>query len=171
MSKHTMEFRGQPMEVIGNHLQVGDKAPEVTLSNGLNSGTSLLENTAGKVRLISVIPSIDTGVCDLQTRRMNEEATALGENVVVLTVSVDLPMAQKRWCGAAGVERVSMLSDYLTMAFGDAYGTHVKPLRIEQRAMFVVDAHDVVRHAEYVPVISSHPNYDEALAVVKQLVA
>ena len=129
----------------------------------------MLANTAGKVRLISVVPSIDTSVCDMQTRRMNEEATRLGENVVVLTVSVDLPQAQKRWCGAAGVERVQMLSDYLDMSFGKAYGTYVPALRIEQRSLFVVDAGDIIRYAEYVPVIGQHPNYEAALEVLKGL--
>lgn len=170
MTKNTMEFRNQQLEVTGNHLQTGDKAPEVVMANGLGSTSKLLADTVGKVRVISVIPSIDTGVCDAQTRRMNQEASALGENVVVVTVSVDLPMAQKRWCGAAGVDRVVMLSDYMDMAFGNAYGTHVKDLRIEQRAMFVVDAKDFVRHAEYVPVIGNHPNYDAALDVVRSLV-
>ena len=170
MSNYTMEFRSQQLEVVGTHLTPGMKAPEVTLSNGFASKVDLLGSTAGKVRVISVIPSIDTGVCDAQTRRMNVEASNLGEQVVVVTVSVDLPQAQKRWCGAAGVDRVVMLSDYFDMAFGNAYGTHVQPLRIEQRALFVVDANDIVRHAEYVPVIGQHPNYDAALESVKQLV-
>lgn len=170
MSSYTMEFRNQQLEVVGTHLSPGAQAPEVSLANGFGSKVDLLASTAGKVRLISVIPSIDTGVCDAQTRRMNVEAANLGENVVVATVSVDLPPAQKRWCGAAGVESVIMLSDYTDMAFGNAYGTYVQALRIEQRALFVVDADNVVRYAEYVPVIGQHPNYEAALAAVKQLV-
>jgi thiol peroxidase len=170
MSQRTMGFRDMQLEVQGPTLAPGDKAREVTLQTGFLSPYNLLERTAGKVRLISVVPSIDTGVCDMQTRRMNEEAVKLGENVVVLTVSVDLPQAQKRWCGAAGVDRVQMLSDYKDMAFGDAYGTHVSAMRIEQRAMFVVDAADTVRYVEYVPVIGQHPNYDAALEAVKALV-
>ncbi len=170
MSKRTMGFREMQLEVQGATLAPGDKAPEVTLQTGFLSPYNLLEKTAGKVRLISVVPSIDTGVCDMQTRRMNEEAVKLGENVVVLTISVDLPFAQKRWCGAAGVDRVQMLSDHTDMAFGDAYGTHVSAMRIEQRAMFVVDATDTVRYVEYVPVIGQHPNYDAALEAVRALV-
>lgn len=170
MSNYTMEFRSKQLEVVGTHLTPGMKAPEVALSNGFASKVDLLGSTAGKVRVISVIPSIDTGVCDAQTRRMNVEASNLGEQVVVVTVSVDLPQAQKRWCGAAGVDRVVMLSDYFDMAFGNAYGTNVQELRIEQRALFVVDANDIVRHVEYVPVIGQHPNYDAALESVKQLV-
>jgi thiol peroxidase len=129
----------------------------------------LLASTQGKVRLISVVPSIDTGVCDAQTRRVNQEASRLGDGAIALTVSVDLPQAQKRWCGAAGVDRVQMLSDYLDMAFGDAYGTHVTALRIEQRALFVIDRAGIVRYAEYIPVIGQHPDYAAALAVVRSL--
>ena len=170
MSENTMEFRNRKLAVEGTMRQVGDVAPEVTLQTGFMSPWPLLANTAGKVRLISVVPSIDTGVCDAQTRRMNEAASNLGDGVIVLTVSVDLPQAQKRWCGAAGVERVQMLSHYLDLEFGKAYGTHVKELRIEQRAVFVVDADNIVRHAEYVPVIGQHPDYEAALAVVRALV-
>ncbi len=164
-----MEFRNRLLPVEGPTLQPGDPAPEVTLQTGWMAPYPLLASTAGKVRLISVIPSIDTGVCDAQTRRMNEEASRLGDGVIVLTVSVDLPQAQKRWCGAAGVDRVQMLSDYLDLAFARAYGTHVKELRIEQRSLFVVDQQDIVRHAEYVPVIGQHPDYDAALAVARAL--
>ena len=169
MSERTFSFRNMELPVEGGTLVSGDVAPEVTLQTGFMSPYPMLANTAGKVRLISVVPSIDTSVCDMQTRRMNEEATRLGENVVVLTVSVDLPQAQKRWCGAAGVERVQMLSDYLDMSFGKAYGTYVPALRIEQRSLFVVDAEDIIRYAEYVPVIGQHPNYEAALEVLKGL--
>lgn len=157
------------MTVLGTPVAVGEKARDVALSTSFVDSFWLLGDTAGKVRLISVIPSIDTGVCDAQTRRFNEEAASLGDGVAVLTVSVDMPMAQKRWCGAAGVERVTMLSDYKEMAFGAAYGTWVKELRAEQRSVFVVDADDVVRYAEYVPAIGKHPDYDAALNAVKQL--
>ncbi len=169
MSDRTFEFRERQLTVEGPTLQPGDRAPEVTLQTGFAAPWSLLANTQGKVRLISVVPSIDTGVCDAQTRRVNQEATGLGERVAVLTVSVDMPQAQKRWCGVAGVEEVQMLSDYVDMAFGKAYGTYVPELRIEQRALFVVDANDTVRYVEYVPVIGQQPNYDAALAVAKEL--
>lgn len=169
MSSHTFEFRGQQLDVEGAQVAVGEPAPEVTLQTGFASPWPLLASTAGKVRLISVIPSIDTGVCDMQTRQMNQAAADLGDGVVVVTVSVDLPQAQKRWCGAASVERVQMASDYLDMAFGKAWGTYVPALRIEQRSLFVVDANDIVRHAEYVPVIGQHPDYEAALKVVRAL--
>lgn len=169
MNNRTFEFRDRQLVVEGPKLRPGDRVSEVILQTGFASPWPLLANTRGKVRLISVVPSIDTGVCDAQTRRMNVEATNLGDGVVVLTVSVDLPQAQKRWCGVAGVERVQMLSDYVDLAFGKAFGTYVPELRIEQRAVFVVDASDTVRHVEYVPVIGQHPNYDAALAAVKAL--
>lgn len=169
MSNRTVAFRDKQLDVAGTALQVGDKAPEVTLHTGFMNTAPLLATTAGKVRLISVVPSIDTSVCDAQTRRMNEEASNLGDGVVVVTVSADLPMAQKRWCGAAGVERVLMLSDYHSLAFGRAYGTAVPDLGANQRALMVVDADDTVRYVEYVPGIGQHPNYEAALAAVREV--
>lgn len=171
MTQRTVLFRETPMTLLGTPVNVGDQAPDVALSTSFVDSFKLLGDTAGKTRLISVIPSIDTGVCDMQTRRFNEEAAKFGDNVVVLTISVDLPMAQKRWCGAAGVERVKMLSDYKEMAFGEAYGTWVKEMRAEQRSIFVVDADNIVRYAEYVPAIGQHPNYDAALAALQQATA
>lgn len=162
-------FRGKPLTVLGTQLKVGDKAPDFRLlANDLSVVT--LKESAGKVRLISVVPSLDTSVCDAQTRRFNQEATDLGANVVVLTVSVDLPAAQKRWCGAAGVDRVITLSDHFDMNFGLAYGTYVKELRQEQRAVFVVDANDRVTYVEYVREIGQQPDYDAALAAVRAAV-
>jgi len=137
------------------------------LANDLSEVT--LADSAGKVRLISVVPSLDTDICDAQTRRFNEEAVSFGDEVVVLTVSADLPFAQKRWCGAAGVDRVQTLSDHRDMNFGNAYGTHVKELRLEQRAIFVVDRDDTIRYVEYVPEIAQHPNYEAALTAVRQV--
>lgn len=169
MSERTVAFRDTQLRVLGDALQPGDKAPEVELATGFLAKSKLLADTAGKIRLVSVVPSIDTSVCDAQTRRMNQEAANLGEQVIVITVSVDLPMAQKRWCGAAGVERVLMLSDYLNLDFGKAYGVAVPDLGAEQRAIFVIDADDVIRYVEYVPGIGQHPNYDAALAAVRAL--
>jgi len=171
MSNRSVTLRSDTaFPVSGTPLAVGDKAPEVTLADGLLSTFDVLGDTAGKVRLISVVPSIDTGICDAQTRRMNEEASALGDGAVVLTVSADLPMAQERWCGAAGVENVKMLSDYKEMAFGSAYGTKIDTLRLDQRAIFIVDDNDTVRYIEYVPEIAQHPDYDAALAALRDLV-
>lgn len=169
MSERTVAFRDRTLTVIGPELKPGDRAPEVELSTGFLSKSKLLASTAGKIRLVSVVPSIDTSVCDAQTRRMNEEAARLGDNVAVVTVSVDLPMAQKRWCGATGVDRVIMLSDYMDLAFGRAYGTAVPELGANQRAIFVIDADDVIRYVEYVPGIGQHPNYEAALEAVRVL--
>lgn len=174
MGERTVAMAGKDWGVVGPALAPGDSAPDVTLSDNSGPMTSgkfrLLGDTTGKARLISVIPSIQTGICDAQTRRMNEVAAQMGEHVAVLTVSADLPMAQAAWCGAAGVDQVRMLSDHMDMAFGNAYGTHVRDLRIEQRALFVVDAQDIVRYVEYVPAIGQHPDYDGALAALQELV-
>lgn len=157
-------------DVSGNRVSVGDKAPDVELVSGFGAKSKMLADTAGKVRLVSVIPSIDTGICDAQTRRMNEEAGSLGDSAVVITVSADLPTAQGRWCGAADVENVVMLSDPGASIFGPAYGTKIDDLYLDQRAMFVIDADDTVQYVEYVPEIAQHPDYDAALAALKELV-
>ncbi len=159
---------GRGLNVKGRMLQSGDMAPNFRLTAN-NWSQVTLADSAGKVRLISVVPSIDTRVCDTQTRRFNEAAVGLGENVVVLTVSADLPYAQRRWCGANGIERVQTLSDHKDMNFGDAYGTHIPDLRLEQRSVFVVDAHDRVVYAEYVHEFGDQPDYEAALTAVRQL--
>jgi thiol peroxidase len=165
-----VSLKGNPLTVQGPVLRPGDQAPEVELNDkGFDSTAKLLESTQGKVRLINVIPSIGTGICDAQTRRFNEEAANLGDDVVIVTVSADLPFHQQEWCAAKGVDRVRMMSDHRAMAFGDAYGTHIQELRVEQRSVFVVDADGVVRYVEYVPAIGQHPDYEAALAAVKSL--
>jgi len=159
-------FLGNPLTALGSELKAGEKAPAFSvLSNDLKPVT--LADSAGKVRLLSVVPSLDTPVCDMQTRRFNQEASSLGDNVAILTLSMDLPFAQKRWCGAAGVDRVYTLSDHKDASFGLAYGTLIKELRLLSRAIFVVDANDTIRYVEYVKEISSHPNYDAALAAAR----
>ncbi len=159
-------FKGAPLTAIGDTLNVGDAAPDFTLlGNDLSPVT--LADSAGKARLISVVPSLDTPVCDQQTRKFYEAIGAMGDGVCALTVSSDLPFAQARWCGAAGVENVTSLSDHRDMSFGDAYGTHVKELRLESRAVFVVDKNGKIVHAEYVKEIADHPNYDAALEALK----
>jgi thiol peroxidase len=163
--------RGRPLTVLGDKLKVGDKAPNFEVVTNLFSPEIVtLADSAGKVRLISVVPSLDTGTCDAQTRRFNQEISQYGDNVIGYTISVDLPPAQQRWCGNAGVERIQTLSDYRSMSFGDAYGTHIKEVRVEQRAVFIVDADDTIRYVEYVPEISQHPDYDAALTALKDVV-
>jgi len=161
-------FKGNPLTLIGNKLKVGDKVPDFALlANDLSPVT--LASSAGKVCLISVVPSLDTPVCDVQTRKFNKSVSAFGEGVVCYTVSADLPFAQARWCGAAGIDLVQTLSDHRDMSFGDAYGTHIKELRLETRAVFIVDASGIVRYVQYVPEITQEPNYDAALAALKKV--
>ncbi len=163
-------LKGNPLTVIGEPLKVGDKAPDFVLTaNDLSKVT--LADSKGKVRLISVVPSLDTGICDAQTRRFNEEAAKLGDGVVVLTVSAEHPFNQKRWCGAAGIDRVQVVSDHMDMNFGTAYGTYIKELRLEQRSIFVVDANDTITYIEYVPEVAQHPNYEAAITAVKEALA
>jgi thiol peroxidase len=158
-------FKGKPVTLVGNEVKVGDTAPDFkVLANDLSEVT--LADTKGYVRLISVVPSIDTGVCDAQTRRFNEEAAKL-ENVKVLTISVDLPFAQKRWCGANGIENVQTLSDHRDVSFGQAYGVLIKELRLLTRAVFVIDSNDKVTYVEYVPEATNHPNYEAAIEAAK----
>jgi thiol peroxidase len=165
--KGAVTMRGNPLTLVGPELKAGDRAPDFQALDGKLQEVTL-GASQGKVRIFSVIPSLDTPVCDQQTRRFNQEAAGLGDDVVIYTVSADLPFAANRWCGAAGVDKVKTLSDHRAMAFGDAWGTHVKELRLDARAVFVVDAKDKVVHAEYVKEIAEHPNYDAALAAAKQ---
>jgi thiol peroxidase len=158
-------FKGNPVTLLGNVVKAGDHAPNFTvLANDLSVVT--LENTKGQVRLISVVPSLDTGVCDAQTRRFNQEASNL-DNVKILTVSVDLPFAQKRWCGAAGIENVQTLSDHRDLSFGEAYGVAIQELRLLARAVFVVDSNDTVTYVEYVSEATNHPDYEAAIEAAK----
>jgi thioredoxin-dependent peroxiredoxin len=162
----SITFKGNPVTLLGNEVKVGDKAPDFkVLANDLSEVT--LADTKGQVRLISVVPSLDTGVCDAQTRRFNEEAAKL-DNVKVLTISVDLPFAQKRWCGANGIENVQTLSDHRDLSFGEAYGVAIKELRLLARAVFVVDSNDTVTYVEYVSEATNHPNYEAAIEAAKQ---
>ncbi|MCC3376371.1 thiol peroxidase [Cohnella sp. REN36] len=162
-------FKGNPITLIGPELKSGDQAPDFQLNKNLLETVSL-KDYAGKVKLISVVPSIDTGVCDAQTRRFNEEASKLGDGVVVLTVSADLPFAQARWCGAAGVDRVVMLSDYKDNNFGKAYGVLIKEFGLDLRSIFVVDANDKITYVEVLKEMTEHPDYEAAVAAVRQLV-
>ena len=160
-------LKGNPLTLIGPELKAGDKAPDFeVVDTGLQPVN--LAKTAGKVRIFSVVPSLDTPVCDMQTKRFNDEAVKL-ENIEIYTISMDLPFAQKRWCGAFGVDHIKMVSDHKSGSFGEHYGTLIKELRIESRAIFVVDKDGVVRHAEYVKEVADHPNYDAALSVAKSL--
>lgn len=159
-------FKQNPMTLIGNEVKVGDTAPDFTvLANDLSPVT--LQDSKGKTRLISVVPSLDTGTCDAQTRKFNESAAELGDDVVILTVSNDLPFAQKRWCAAAGIDSVQTLSDHRDLSFGEAYGVAIEELRLLTRSIFVVDTNDKVTYVEYVSEATEHPNYEKAIEAVK----
>lgn len=163
-------LRGNPFTLVGPELKVGDKAPDfVVLDNDLSEVT--LATDSGKIRLFLSVPSLDTPVCDAETRRFNTEATSLPENVVIYTISCDLPFAQKRWCGTADVHNVKTLSDHRDLSFGQAYGTYIKELRLLSRAVFLVDADDTLRYVEYVPEVGEHPDYDKILEAVRSLVS
>jgi thiol peroxidase len=158
-------MRGNPLTLIGPELKAGDDAPDFSLVDiGMKPVT--LKDTGSGVRIISVIPSLDTPVCDAQTKRFNEEAARL-PGVDIMTVSMDLPFAQKRWCGQFGVDKVKMLSDHKDGSFGSHYGTLIKELRIESRAIFVLDANNQVKHAEYVKEVADHPDYEAALSAAR----
>jgi thiol peroxidase len=161
-------FKGNPFTLQGPELKVGAKAPDFTVvDNGLAAVT--LDSSAGKIRIISAVPSLDTPVCDTETRRFNQDAAGLPENVVVLTISLDLPFAQKRWCGAAGIERVTTLSDYRERSFGLNYGVLIKELLLLTRAIFIVDAQDVIRYIQIVPEVTNEPDYAAVISAVKGL--
>jgi thiol peroxidase len=160
-------FKGGPLTLIGPEIKVGARAPEFQ-AVGQDLSPVTLASLKGSPLLISVVPSLDTGVCDAQTRRFNEEAAKL-PGVRILTISMDLPFAQKRWCGAAGIDRVQVVSDHRDASFGRAYGTLIKELRLLTRSIFAVDSSGTVRYVEYVPEMTSHPNYDGALAAARQL--
>ena len=163
--KGVVTFKGGPLTLIGPDIKVGDTAPNFkVLTNSLGEVT--LDNFKGKTLILSVAPSLDTRVCSAQTHRFNEEAAKLPASVEILTISADLPFAQSRFCGAENI-KIQTLSDHREMSFGDAYGTHIKELRLEARALFVVGKDGKIKHVEYVKEATTHPDYDKALAAAK----
>jgi len=160
-------MRGKPLTLVGPELKAGDKAPDFeVLDNTLQPVN--LATTGQAVRIFSVVPSLDTPVCDAQTKRFNEEAAKL-PGVEIYTISMDLPFAQKRWCGAYGIDKIKMLSDHRAGSFGEHYGTLIKELRIESRAIFVIDKDNTIKHVEYVKEVAEHPNYETALAAARSV--
>lgn len=171
MTERTGEltFKGSPLTLLGPRLNAGDKAPDFTLlATDLSKVT--LGDSAGKVRVLSVAPSLDTPVCDVQTRKFNEELGKLGDGVVGYCITADLPFAQNRFCSTAGIENVKPLSDHFDLNFADAYGVHIKELRLDSRSVFVIDGDGMIQYCEYVPEVAQEPDYDAALAAVKKLV-
>ncbi|TLM60114.1 MAG: thiol peroxidase [Deltaproteobacteria bacterium] len=161
-------FKGNPMTLVGQPVKSGDPAPDFrVVDNTLQPVT--LASSAGKVRLITVVPSLDTPVCDTMTRTFNQEAAKLPDNVVIYTISLDLPFAQKRWCGNAGIDRVQTLSDYQDRSFALGYGLLIKELKLMARAVLVIDASDRISYLQLVPEVTSEPDYAAALAAVRAL--
>lgn len=161
-------MQGNPLTLLGPELKIGDEAPDVTLANN-DLEPVKLSSYRGKICVISAVPSLDTPVCDMETRRFNEEAGALGDDVAIVTVSMDLPFAQKRWCGAAGVEKVITLSDYGDKAFGHAYGVLIKELKLLARAVFVLDRDGIIQYIQLVSEVTNEPDYQEILEAVGEM--
>ncbi len=160
-------MRGNPLTLIGNEVNVGYMVPDfVVLDNNLSP--VYFSSFRGKTCIISSVPSLDTPVCDMETRRFNEEADRLGADIMILTISMDLPFAQKRWCAAAGVNRVQTLSDNRDASFGNAYGVLIKELRLLARAVFLVDRKGIVQYIQLVKEVTQEPNYEEVLNALKK---
>jgi len=161
-------MKGNPLTLVGREVKVGDPAPDFEVT--ANDLTPVkFSSMAGQVCIIASVPSLDTSVCDLETRRFNAEAASLSPDIRILTISMDLPFAQKRWCGAAGVERVTTFSDHRLASFGLEYGVLIKELRLLARAVFVMDQAGLIRYAELVPELTAEPNYEAVLQAVKNM--
>ncbi|WP_285768754.1 thiol peroxidase [Peribacillus sp. SI8-4] len=160
---------GNPVTLIGPELKVGDEAPDFGLLTNDRRKAHLKDYN--KICIITTVPSLDTGVCDLQTKLFNEEASKMGDDVAVLAISADLPFAQARWCKESKVEAITSLSDHFDLSFGTAYGTYMKEQRLECRAVFIVNQEGTIKYVEYVPEVTDHPDYESALQVVKELIS
>lgn len=159
-------MQGNPLTLVGTELKVGDSAPDVEILDNDLSPVKM-SSFQGKVCVISTVPSLDTPVCDMETRRFNEEAGNLGSDVAILTISMDLPFAQKRWCGAAGIDKVTTLSDHRDASFGEGYGVLIKELRLLARAVFVTDKNGVIQYIQIVKELTEEPDYGAVLDAVK----
>lgn len=166
--KGIITFKGNPITLVGPELKVGDRAPDFTIVDNSLAPVSLA-SYEGKIKVMSCVPSLDTPVCDMETRRFNQEAATLPDNVAVLTISLDLPFAQKRWCGAAGIDRVTTLSDYQERSFALAYGVLIKELKLLSRSIFVIDAGNAIRYIQHVPEVTQEPDYAAVMAAVRAL--
>ena len=165
---NVIKFAGTPMTLVGPEIKIGDKAPDFTALTPDLAPLSL-SSTKGQVRVISVVPSIDTSVCDIQTRRFNEEAAKI-DGLTILSISVDLPFAIKKYCATKGIENIKTLSDHKDLDFGLKYGFVIEELRLLARGTVVIDRDDIVRHIEYVANVTDHPDYDKVIATVKKYI-
>ena len=162
-------MKGNPVTLIGKEVKVGDAAPDFEVVANDMSAVKF-SSYRGKVCIVSAVPSLDTPVCDMETRRFNSEAESLGSDIAILTISTDLPFAQSRWCGAAGVDKVVTLSDHRSTEFGTAYGVLIKDLRLLSRAIFVVDRDGTLQYVQLVKEITEEPDYDAVISAAKKLV-
>jgi thiol peroxidase len=159
---------GNPLTLIGNEVKVGEKAPDFTaLDNALTPVQ--FSSYRGKICVLSSVPSLDTPVCDIETRRFNEEASRLGPDILILTLSMDLPFAQKRWCAAAGVNKVQTLSDHRDASFGTSFGVLIKELRLLARAVFLIDRQSTIQYIQLVKELTKEPDYEALLSALKKL--
>ena len=168
--KRTITMHGRTMTLIGDELKPGMPAPDFKVIDNDMLPMKFSRTYHGKITVISVVPSLDTPICDLQTRRFNTEAEALDPDINIITISMDLPFAQKRWCGAAGVKRLRTFSDYQKAAFGKSYGVLIKELRLLARAVFIVDKDGLVKYAQLGPEVAKEPNYEEVMTALKALI-
>lgn len=166
----TVTIKGNPVELAGRQLKIGDRAPDFTAIDKELKEVGL-KDFRGKIKLISVAFSLDTPICDTQLRRFNEEAARLPGDVAVINITMDLPFAIERFCSVAGIEKAIALSDHRDASFGTAYGVFIKGLRLLARSIFVVDDEDIVRYVEIVPEVASHPDYEKALDAVRKVLA
>ncbi len=162
-----IKFGGKEQTLVGMELIIGQKAPEFTIQKNDWSISKGLKETRGKVRIIAAIPSLDTPVCDRETRRFNQEAADLGKDVAIIMMSMDLPVAQKRWCGAAGVDQVLTYSDVTKADFGKKYGTLMKEVRLLRRAVFVIDKKGFITYSAYMAANGDEPKYEEVLSAAR----
>lgn len=167
--KRTITMQGQKMTLVGDELKIGMPAPDFKVTDNELLPLKFSRSFKGRIAVICSVPSLDTPICDLETRRFNKEAEALGPDVNIMTISMDLPFAQKRWCGAAGINRVRTFSDYQKADFGKAYGVLIKELRLLARAVFIVDRDGIVKYAQIMPEAAKEPNYEEVLHAVKAM--
>ncbi len=164
-----LQLGGKDVTILGEDIGLGQEAPAFSLQNQDWEVVDILEYTKGKVRIFTALPSLATGVCDLETRTFNKAASELDENIVIIGISTDLPFAQKNWCGAAGVERVLVMSDHLVGEFGTKYGCMIKERRILRRAVFVVDAKNKIVYADYMKSLGDEPDYDAVLNAARSV--
>jgi thiol peroxidase len=166
--KGIITFQGNPLTLTGNEMRVGDKAPDFNVLNGELKEIGL-KDFAGKVKVISVTPSLDTPVCDLQARMFNAEAAKMPADVTVLNISMDLPFAISRFCSSAGIDKVKALSDHRDASFGNGYGVLIRELRLLARSIFIIDKEDVIRYIQIVRELTNEPDYEKALEALRKI--